>query len=141
MENQKNYTLLPHCGKEAENLDIVLACDGAASVGQVGHAVAVKLTNKVENTRMCCLSAVAARSPTHVGIAEKAKKLIVINGCPNECASKILRQLNIKPTYEIIISKENVEKIPTLDFNDDDVNRITEKIVSEVSKLPDKGKD
>jgi uncharacterized metal-binding protein len=28
------WMLLPVCTKEAENLDIILACDGAASVGQ-----------------------------------------------------------------------------------------------------------
>jgi len=138
MKNENNWQLLPSCGKEAEGLDIILACDGAASVGQVGHEVAVKLTKEVEKARMCCLSAVAARSKPHVKIAEKAKKLIVINGCQNACASKILEQLNIKPTYEITIAKEDVEKIPTLDFDEADVERITKKIISEVSKLPDR---
>jgi len=38
------WQLLPVCSKEAERLDIILVCDGAASVGQVGHEVAVKLT-------------------------------------------------------------------------------------------------
>lgn len=40
----QNWNLLPSCGKEAENLDIIRACDRAASVGQVGHQVAVDLT-------------------------------------------------------------------------------------------------
>ena len=43
MEKGK-WQLLPSCSKEAEGLDIILACDGAASVGQEGHDVAVKLT-------------------------------------------------------------------------------------------------
>lgn len=140
MKKQTNWQLLPHCGKEAEGLDIILACDGAASVGQVGHEVAVKLTKEVERARMCCLSAIAAGSKAHVRIAERAKKLIVINGCQTRCASKILEQLNIKPTYEITIAEEGVDKKPTLDFDEEDVERIAKKIVSEVSKLPDKDK-
>jgi len=39
---------LSPCGKETVGLDIILACDGASSVGQVGHKVAVKLTKEVE---------------------------------------------------------------------------------------------
>lgn len=138
MSKMENWELLPMCSKEAENLDIILACDGAASVGQVGHAVSVKLTREVAGARMCCLSAVAAESKPHVEIAKKARKLIVINGCQNQCASKILERLGIERTYETIIAKEGVDKKPTLDFDEDDVERIAEKIRAEVSKLPER---
>jgi len=124
--------------KEAEEFDIILACDGAASVGQVGHEIAVRLTQEVEGARMCCLSAVAAESKPHVGIAKRAKKLILINGCQNQCASKILKRLKINPSYEITIAKEGVDKKPTLDFDEDDVERISKKIAEEVSKLPER---
>lgn len=123
--------LLPLCAKEAENLDIILACDGAASVGQVGHAVAVELTNSKEAARMCCITAVAAESKAHVDVAKRARKLIVINGCANRCASKVLERLNIPYTYETVIAKEGVEKVPTLDFDMEDVQRISEKIAKE----------
>ena len=130
-KGMENWNLLPHCGKEAEGLDIILACDGAASVGQVGHQVAVDLTNRGNGARMCCLSAVAADSPAHVGIARKARKLIAINGCTNRCASKILEQKGIPYDYEVTISELGVKKVATLDFNRDDVVRIAEKISKE----------
>jgi len=123
--------MLPVCTKEAENLDIILACDGAASVGQVGHQVAVELTNSNKAARMCCITAVAAESKPHVGIAQRAKKLIVINGCTNRCASKVLERLDIPYDYETVIAKEGVEKLPTLDFDEADVERIAEKIAKE----------
>lgn len=124
--------MLPLCAKEAENLDIILACDGAASVGQVGHQVAVKLTNTKEGARMCCITAVAAESKPHVDIAKRARKLIAINGCANRCASKVLQRLNIPYDYETVIAQEGVKKEPTLDFDMADVKRITEKITKEV---------
>ncbi|MCR4408283.1 MAG: zinc-binding protein [Anaerolineae bacterium] len=123
--------ILPLCAKEAENLDIILACDGAASVGQVGHAVAVELTNSNESARMCCITAVAAESKAHVDIAKRARKLIVINGCANRCASKVLERLDIPYQYETVIAKEGVEKVPTLDFDEKDVHRIAQKIAEE----------
>ena len=126
--------MLPLCTKEAENLDIILACDGAASVGQVGHQVAVELTNTNKAARMCCITAVAAESKVHLDIARRARKLIIINGCANRCASKVLEKLNIPYGYETVIAKEGVEKVPTLDFDMADVERIAKKIAKEALK-------
>jgi len=123
--------MLPLCAKEAENLDIILACDGAASVGQVGHQVAVELTNRHEKARMCCITAIAAESKAHVDIARRARKLIVINGCANRCASKVLERLKIPYEYEVVIAEEGVKKVPTLDFEMADVERIAKKIAEE----------
>jgi len=127
----KNWKTLPGCSKEAENLDIIMACDGAASVGQVGHAVAVDLTNRGSGARMCCITAVAADSKVHVGIAQRARRLIAINGCSNRCASKVLEAKGLKIDYEYTIAELDVQKAPTLDFDMDDVVRIAEHIASE----------
>jgi len=123
--------MLPHCAKEAENLNVILACDGAASVGQIGHQVAVELTNTHERARMCCITAVAAESKVHVDIARRARKLIIINGCANRCASKVLERLSIPYGYEIVIAEEGVKKVPTLDYDKADVERIAKKIAKE----------
>ena len=134
--NEKNYQILPGCAEEAEGLDIILACDGASSVGQIGHEVAVKLTKEnPESARMCCITAVAAGSKIHVGIAEKARRLIVINGCQLECASKVVKSRGIEPDYEITVAKEGIKKLPSLDFDEEDVKKIAEKIVKDLSKL------
>lgn len=131
METAKGKQLLPVCGKEAENLDIILTCDGAASVGQVGNQVAIDLTKSHEDARMCCMVAIAAESKAHIDIAKRARKLIVINGCANRCASKVLEKLSIPYAYETVIAKEGVEKVSTLDFDAADVKRIAEKIAAE----------
>ncbi len=128
---KKNQRILPVCAREPEKLNIILACDGAASVGQIGHQVAVDLTNNYQEARMCCLSAVAAESRAHVDIARRARKLIVINGCANRCASKILEKQNIPYHYEITVAAEGVDKVPTLDFDQAEVDRIAKKIAGE----------
>jgi len=66
-------------------LDIILACDGASSVGQIGHEVAVKLTKE-------------------------------------------------NPDYEITIAKEGIKKISSLDFDEEDVKKIADKIVIGLNK-------
>lgn len=129
----KGYQILPECAKDAEGLDIILTCDGASSVGQVGHEVAVKLTKENPNSaRMCCITAVGAGSKLHVEIAQKARRLIVINGCQLECASKVVRSRGIEPDYEITVAKQGVKKLPSLDFSREDVLQISERIVKDL---------
>jgi uncharacterized metal-binding protein len=124
--------ILPLCYKVAEHENVVWVCDGAANVGQIGHAVGVLLTN-LDKARLCCITAVAAHSKPHLDIAEKAKKNIVINGCGNRCASKVLEKAGRRIDYEIDISKY-LQKVPTLDIYQADVKRITE-IVAKEAKL------
>jgi len=119
--------ILPLCYKVAEHENVVWVCDGAANVGQVGHAVGVLLTN-LDKARMCCTTAVAAASKPHLDIAEKAQKNIVINGCGNRCASKVLENAGKRIDYEIDISKY-LQKVPTLDIYQGDVKKITELII------------
>jgi uncharacterized metal-binding protein len=126
------YQLLPHCGTHAEKLIIVAACDGASSTGQIGNEVARRLTKAYpDGVRMCCLSAIGAGSKTHLGIFKKAKAVIAINGCQLMCTSNVLRQRGIEPAYEIVVAKEGINKMPSLDFNDEDVTRIADKIVKD----------
>lgn len=124
--------ILPLCYKVAEHENVVWVCDGAANVGQIGHAVGVLLTN-LDKARMCCTTAVAAGSKPHLDIAEKAKKNIVINGCGNRCASKVLEKAGKRIDYEIDISKY-LQKVPTLDIYQGDVKKIAE-IVAKEAKL------
>ncbi|MGB9714655.1 MAG: putative zinc-binding protein [Candidatus Bathyarchaeales archaeon] len=133
MNEQKEATvqpkILPLCYKVAEHENVVWVCDGAANVGQIGHAVGVLLTN-LDKARMCCTTAVAAGSKPHLDIAEKAKKNIVINGCGNRCASKVLEKAGKRIDYEIDISKY-LQKVPTLDIYEADVKKIAEVVIKE----------
>ncbi|MGB9641412.1 MAG: putative zinc-binding protein [Anaerolineales bacterium] len=126
------YRRLPVCSVDAEKLDIIFPCDGAASVGQVGNRVAIDLTNAGSSARMCCTTAVGAGSEQHVGIGKRARRVIVINGCTNRCASKIMEQRGIEVDHEYIIAKMGVNKKPTLDFNDADVERISAQIAQDI---------
>ncbi len=130
MAISNKYQLLPRCVTYAENLIILATCDGASNVGQVGNEVARRLTKIFPNlVRMCCLSAVGAGSKIHIETFRKAKAVISINGCELACASNILRQKGIEPTFEVTVVKEGVNKIPTLDFDDETIAKISDRIV------------
>jgi uncharacterized metal-binding protein len=125
----KEPKVLESCYTSAEHKNIIWVCDGAANVGQVGQAIAVLLTN-MDKARMCCTTAVAANSKPHLSIAERAEKNIVIDGCENRCASKVLEKAGKKIHYAITISKY-LQKVPTLDIYVGDVKRIAQTIIEE----------
>ena len=131
-----DFRRLPVCAVDAEKLDIIFPCDGAASVGQVGNQVAIELTNAGGSARMCCTTAVGAGSEQHVGIGKRARRVIVINGCANRCASKIMEQRGVEVDHEYVIAKMGVGKVPTLDFDEVDVARIAAQIAQEVGLTP-----
>jgi len=131
LESNK-YQLLPACSQYAKDLIIVATCDGASSTGQIGNEVARRLTKKFPNiVRMCCLSALASGSQLYQNIFENAKAVIAINGCQLMCASNVLKQKGIKITYEIVVAKEGVNKLPSLDFSEEDVTKIANKTVED----------
>lgn len=132
----EEFRRLPLCAVDAEKLDIIFPCDGAASVGQVGNRVAINLTNAGGSARMCCTTAVGAGSEQHVGIGKRARRVIVINGCANRCASKIMEQRGIEVDHEYVIAKMDVTKKPTLDFSEADVERISAQIAQEIGLTP-----
>ena len=131
----KDYQLLPHCSKYASNLIIVATCDGASSVGQIGNEVARRLTKSFpDKVRMCCLSAVASGSQLHLKIFRDARAVVAINGCQLMCASNVLKQRGITPAYEVVVANEGVKKLPTLDYSEKEVDKISKKIVNEALK-------
>ncbi|MEM2841481.1 MAG: putative zinc-binding protein [Candidatus Bathyarchaeia archaeon] len=124
--------ILPLCYKVAEHENVIWVCDGAANIGQIGHAIGVLLTN-LDKARLCCTTAIAADSKPHIEIAKKVKKNIIINGCGNRCASKVMERAGEKADYEFDISK-HLQKIPTLDIYEADVKKIS-KIIIEKAEL------
>ena len=122
--------MLPICGKEAENLNIILACGGAANVGLIGYLAAVELT-KEGKARMCCVTPVGVKMPFYVDIAKRAKKLIVINGCQNQCAKKVAEQAGVKIDHNFIVA-EMIKKIPTFDIKDEDIKLVKDKVEKEL---------
>ncbi len=80
---------------------------------------------------MCCLSAVATESRIHIDIFKNAKAVVAINGCQMKCASNILKQREIQITYEVVVASEGESKTPSLDFSDEEVEKISSKITRE----------
>lgn len=70
--------------------NFVFACSGAADVGAISDQAARQLKQEGK-AAMCCAAAIAAGIPEILRKTEDASKLLVIDGCPLNCAQTILQ--------------------------------------------------
>jgi uncharacterized metal-binding protein len=51
------------------------------------------------------------------------------------CASNVLRQKRINITYEVTVAKEGINKLPSLDFSDEEVEKIISEFLSKYIEI------
>lgn len=73
------------------NNRIVVACSGAANLGQIANSVAVKMQQRGTG-QMSCLAALAANVDSYVKSARESE-LVVIDGCSVGCGKTVVDNL------------------------------------------------
>ena len=86
------------CNRDAV---LIYPCSGAADVGELSDRVARKLSKKGMGA-MACLAGVGANFPGFVGAAQKAVKVITIDGCQVACAKNIMKNIGVEPASFIL---------------------------------------
>ena len=70
---------------------LLFACSGAADVGEIADQ-AVRLASKNGVGKMFCLAGIGGRVSGIVKSTEAAAKIVVVDGCPLNCARKTLEE-------------------------------------------------
>lgn len=111
---------------------IVLACSGASNAGAYTDKVARKLMQEGE-AKMLCL----ARFAVDEKFVEQTKRnirqyeeVIIIDGCPINCAEKIIEKLELNNYKHINITDYGIKKGST-PVTGEKVNEIVDKINEE----------
>ncbi len=113
------------CGCGAANVAI-FPCVGASNVGQLSNKIAIELDKKGIGNLMCSVG-IGARAPGLMKSAEASDRIIAIDGCPVNCASKTLELAGFKVDNHIIISEFGIKKTKDRDLKDDEVSEALEK--------------
>ena len=113
------------CGCGAANVAI-FPCVGASNVGQLSNKIAIELDKKGIGNLMCTVG-IGARAPGLMKSAEASDRIIAIDGCPVNCASKTLELAGFKVDNHIIISEFGIKKTKDRDLKDDEVSEALEK--------------
>ncbi|MDY9927825.1 putative zinc-binding protein [Methanosarcina sp.] len=113
------------CGCSAANVAI-FPCVGASNVGQLSNKIAVEL-EKQNIGNLMCTAGIGARAPGLMKSAEASDRIIAINGCPVNCASKTLELAGFKVDRHIVISELGIKKNKDKELKDNEISGALEK--------------
>lgn len=101
--NEKNM-----CAPEFTS-KLIFACSGAADVGALSDQVARKLMQEGTG-KMFCLAGVGGRVPGIMATTSSATKILVIDGCNQNCAKQVLDQAGFTSYTHLTLADLGMEK-------------------------------
>ena len=113
------------CSCCGENIAI-FPCVGASNVGQLSNKIAIELDKK-EIGNLMCTAGIGARASGIMKSAEASDRIIAIDGCPVNCASKTLELAGFKVDSHIIISEFGIQKTREKELKEDEVSEVLKK--------------
>jgi len=105
---------------------LLLACAGGSNVGQISNQAAVELAREGRG-RLFCLAGIGAHLETMI-LPAKERNLVTIDGCPVQCAKKILDHAGLESALSVVVTGLGIEKSPSLDVDASDCAKVVKKI-------------
>ena len=93
----------------ANGTAIVYACSGCSDAGELADRIARQLTRDGV-AEMSCLAGIGGRVKSLVSKAEKAERILVIDGCPLNCAAHTLRLAGFQKFDHLELHKIGIRK-------------------------------
>lgn len=117
------------CGNGGETL--IFTCAGAAYSGQVANRAGVTLMqDRVGN--LFCAAAVAAEIPEKLERARNARQRVVIDGCEEQCARKIIEKAGLPVDLHLDVSTIGIPKKPDQPEMINDAKRVADAVRSRI---------
>lgn len=120
----------------------IFYCGGAmSSVGELTAVASFEVLKRLgpQEVGMGCVSAMAAGIPKHFKTMQNLEKVLVIDGCPNSCAHKIVEKTGSKMDAYLNFGKDlKIKKIGPfrpLDFSQEDMDKAVDAIIEKVQDI------
>lgn len=110
----------------------IVACSGASNVGQISNQAALELS-KEKVGGFFCLAGIGAHIKGMVKSGKEADLIVAIDGCPVQCAAKILQHAEIEPAIQVIVTELGIEKSHEIAFDEKVCLKVAEKVKEELS--------
>ncbi|WP_026674744.1 putative zinc-binding protein [Alkalihalobacterium bogoriense] len=114
-----------------KNMPLVYSCSGCSSAAQMANAIAVKM-DREKLAEMSCIAGVGGNVKPLVNTATSGRDIIAIDGCPLACCHHCLAKHDVQPTYHFLLHEFDVKKRKGIDPDEDETNRVYERIVGEI---------
>ena len=112
---------------------LIFPCSGGSNVGQIANEAGVKLTQDGMG-KFFCLAGIGGHVSGMIESTKAGKMLVAIDGCPVACAKKTLDHAGFNIDEYVQVTDLGIEKNPNLDPNPSDVGKVTDYLVSCISK-------
>lgn len=119
------------CCGENNGETLVFTCAGAAYSGQVSNRAGVNLMQDGVGN-LFCAAAVAAEIPEKLARARNAGKRVVIDGCEDHCARKILEKAGLPVDLHLDVATLGIPKKPDKPEMINDAKRVTDAVRARV---------
>ncbi|MGP8199805.1 MAG: putative zinc-binding protein [Limisphaerales bacterium] len=99
---------------EKENLPerkatVVYSCSGCSDAGELADRIARRLAREGA-AEMSCLAGIGGRVKSLMRRAETADRILVIDGCPLNCAAHTLKLAGLQPSAHLELQKIGMRK-------------------------------
>jgi uncharacterized metal-binding protein len=88
---------------------VVYACSGCSDAGEIADRIARQLTHD-RVAQMSCLAGIGGRVKSLVATAEKADRILVVDGCPLDCAAHTLMLAGFQKFDHLELHKIGIRK-------------------------------
>ncbi|MGE5790409.1 MAG: putative zinc-binding protein [Syntrophaceae bacterium] len=111
---------------------MILACSGAANVGQMANRVAVELTREGFG-QMFCVAALGAHLPKFVNYAQKVPSMVAIDGCSIGCIRSILEHVEVPLRSYVVLTELGFEKNMNSNLEQADIEKVKQAVRSGIT--------
>lgn len=112
-----------------DKLPLVYSCSGSSSAAQMANHIAVKL-DRMKVAEMSCIAGVGGDVKPLVNVAKSGRPIIALDGCPLQCAAKILQRQGLKADQHVDLSQLGVKKRQHEDFDPVEAARVLEQLLA-----------
>lgn len=117
-----------------DDLPLVYSCSGCSSAAQMANDLAVRL-DREQLAEMSCIAGVGGDVGPLVATATSGRPMLVIDGCPLECARKSLDQHDVAPDRHVNLAKQGIPKEYHTDYDEERAEELFDELADEVEEL------
>lgn len=123
---------------EYNDLPLVYSCSGCSSAAQMANDLAVRL-DRERKAEMSCIAGVGGEVKPLVHTATSGRPMLVIDGCPLECARASLAKHDVSPDEHVNLAERDVSKEYHTEYDDEEAAVVYEELVGVVEGLEGSG--
>lgn len=121
-------------GRADPKLPLVYACSGCSSAAQLANHVAVRL-DRMGKAEMSCIAGVGGDVPSLLKTARSGRPIVVLDGCPLECARHCLARHGIEPTQHHQLNIYGVRRRLHEGFDPQEAEAVLFRVRSDLRQL------